>query len=218
MFCKNCGKQISVGTGFCPFCGQAVSEAGKAALSTAGEAGKKNRAIGVGVVAVIVIVIIAAGFGGSVMQTGYKGIVKKYFKALENSDASIYYSIMSEDYLNDRMSGWGYTEQEIVSDYQEDLDSAMYEYIARCGDDIKISYDITDTYEPSEDEVAYLDMWLRDYGFASGSIEDAVVVYCEYTVKGSEGAVDYTTDRLILKVQGKWCITGGHFDLPWYDQ
>lgn len=216
LYCPKCGEKFLDDMNFCMKCGAARAMQGTV-VPAMEKSGRKKGGI------IILIVIILAVFAtvnllGGIFKSGYVRVIDKYFKALENGDGDLYYSIMAEDYIDDRIDAWGYTENEIRENYRDSMQDKLAEYEAAYGDHIKITYKITDTYEPDSDQLIYLNRWMEDYGFSDDSIQDAVVVYCEYEVEGENGSSSYTTDRLIMKVNGKWCISGGYIEFSWYEQ
>lgn len=212
MFCGKCGKEIKEGTKFCPMCGGTVANVSQNKEKSTNKKRKAASIVGICAIALVVIVLFTTIGSGS----GYKGIVKKYFRSMEKADGALYASIIADAYKQDMIDGWGYEEDELVEGYGEELQDEMSDYALQYGNNIKISYEIDDVYSATENDLIELRRELEYYGFGDTDISKALVADCYYTVKGSDGEGEYHVDLLIMKVDGKWCMTRGLINVSWY--
>lgn len=216
MFCKYCGREIKNTEKFCGNCGR-IFDMNEEQLLNPSNKFQRNKLIKL--IIPIVVIIIVVMLGGYIKEnTGYKAVLNKYFKALETADGDLWRSIICDVYIDDLIDGWGYTEKELLENYQEALDETMVDYIDRVGRNVKITYEITDSYIPDNDELHDLNRWMEDYGFEDYPITDAIVVECEYVVTGEDGSGTKNCEMLLIEVDGDWYRAVGYIDLSWYEQ
>lgn len=159
----------------------------------------------------LAVVLDFFSHGGS-----YEKVVKNYFKAIEKTDAKLYLSLMADDYITYLDEEWSTTKEELLDNYEETLEDQLYSYEKNCGENVKLSYKIIDTYKPNKEELEELIYALEDLGFKDGSVKDAAVVDCICVGKGRDGLQTYNYKILCIKSHGKWCCTGGLIDTSWY--
>lgn len=229
MFCRYCGSKANPGYRFCENCGKeiATKQTGYEAvypynINNTYPAGKRKKWFVPIVIIVAICITVIAVIGGYKIynkknkNSSYEVVLDKYFKAIETADGQLWRSIIADDYIDYMVEGWGYSERELIEEYQDSLDDAMEDHIDRVGPNIKITYKITETYKPDKSEIEDLNYCLEDYGFEYGDITDAIVVDCEYKISGDNGSGFKTCELLLIKVHGEWYRSVGYLDLSWY--
>ena len=107
-----------------------------------------NRNIGIIAVAAVAVLALLIScffiFGGR----SYKDVVKDYFKATEKADAKLMMELLPGDLIKYVMKEEDMTKKEMTEDLQDSLDMIHNYY-----DDVKISYEITDTEDFDKDDL-----------------------------------------------------------------
>lgn len=222
-FCNYCGTQLSDDAAFCPNCGSSIasaapetpqpvqsasvqeaaapssSAASSSAVTTTEGGVNKNLIIGIcgAVAAVIVLFFIVSSI---VSGFGYKGPIKKYIAAINKEDGKKYMKAIPEfvsEAADKDEDDW----EEYLGDLKDFFD---------VGKDPKLSYDIVDKIEISEDDLEkYEDSINEDY---KDELDDDVEVSAGYevllkmTVKGSKRSKKDFSNIVVLKIDGDWYL------------
>lgn len=226
MYCSNCGKQISDGVGFCPNCGEkiathAINASENENMAKYSQQAKMNRKIVhiiVGLIGIVVAIVLLAVVIGNM---GYKPIVSKYFKSIENKDSALMLSIVSEAWKKNMQEGWYMDEDDLCEIMERHISECISDY--GCGNDIKINYRITDVYKPTEDELYELESDIYElsgyyvYDRDDYHLNAAYALEIQYTVTGNGNTTSWTMSSfLVIKENGKWRTTWGALDGSWY--
>ncbi len=186
MFCGKCGKEIKEGTKFCPMCGGTVANVSQNKEKSTNKKRKAASIVGICAIALVVIVLFTTIGSGS----GYKGIVKKYFRSMEKADGALYASIIADAYKQDMIDGWGYEEDELVEGYGEELQDEMSDYALQYGNNIKISYEIDDVYSATENDLIELRRELEYTHIISRKIVNWVGIESNTEMTDEPGAIN----------------------------
>lgn len=211
MFCGKCGAKNDDSAVFCAECGNRIAAAQPAAPAApatteapATATGSKpgftlnNRNIGIIAVAAVAALALIIGcffiFGGR----SYKDVVKDYFKATEKADAKLMMELLPDDLIKYVMKEEDMTRKEMVEDLQDSLDM-----IHRYYDDVKISYEITDTDDFDKDDLKDIK---EDYKEIGVKVKDAMVVEVEVTMELDGNERTTTQELTLIKVGGSWYL------------
>lgn len=210
-FCGNCGTKLEDNAAFCPQCGnktnteaQASSTAvrtqgfqgGATAVMTRKAANKKPLTIGLIAAAVIIVIIIIASLGGG---GGYKGLIKKYFNAIQDSNVNKMLECMPPEIREEFNDS--YAKNELKS-YLKMIDLHKYK--------------ITDTERLNKDEIKDLERSYRYYGDIDISeayrLEIRFTYSIDYSGLGSEFSSfsvdeeEMELEQIVIKSKGKWYV------------
>ena len=231
MYCGKCGTLIPEKADFCSNCGTQVgyeNNGNKQAFSCGKTENVKRKlskkGIGIvsgaslaGILLIVLIIILTTGKGA--FANTYQKTIDNYFKAIEKNDPELMYKKVIADY-------WiNYIEEGYGDSYAlEALEDTIEDYWDEYGDNIRITYKITNRDHASKDELASLNDNIYDWyayyiydDIKELKITDAYVISVDYKVKGSEGSGDYSADFLLVKEKGKWKMTRGSLGNSFYD-
>ena len=217
-FCGNCGAQLDDSARVCGYCGVAfgnepvntsntsipgvVSEADKE------KAAKTKKLIKTGATAVAAIIVLSIVISIISSFTGYKGVVRKVVNAFEDYDMNTLCSYASS------LSYYG-DDVEYSEEYFEEMVSSKLDYYEEeLGHNLKMSFEITDSYKLDDRNRDDLFDDLEDSGVYVGNISTIRMVELELEIKGSRRTSTYTVDDLLLvKENGKWKVLylGGYY-------
>lgn len=215
MFCPKCGKELEEGMRFCSQCGRNIVEGNDNKYKdTSSNESKKHRRVGIAVVAIGVIVVLLLLNGGNKPEK----IVKKYYKAIQNIDVNLYYSILAEDYKKYMVGAgsWYSTEKEFKEDLKDSLEEWKKGYENICGKNVRLSVKVTDVKHFSKQEVQnFSDTLAQDYEFKS-KVSDVVELSYTMTFRGNEGNHTEKYNGLyVIKIRGKWYLQVGYVGDSW---
>ena len=226
-FCTNCGTPLPDGANVCgqcgtPVAGRTIPTANAATTaSTAGlDGGKKNKLIGIGVVAIVVVIIAVFVLKAVLGGAGYKGALNRFFKAYQKSDVEATFKTTNidifEDYLGERREDakeyydddeeeWEeWMDEDYLTDMVEDqMDNALDKF----GSNIKITYEIRDEEKLSKGDINDINDYLEDDFDSKAKVTEGYNLKLRIRVEGSEDE-DSTTveDVIVLKIDGKWKV------------
>lgn len=232
MYCAKCGKALKEGQRFCGKCGTELRENFDFSEQQA-EVLKENHGelrrfwlCGIAV-AVVLIVVIGLLFyllkddedGGSSGKS-YKKTVAHFVQAIEEQDAELYGEITADGWKNYMADAWSYDEEDFAETFEETVEYYYYKYVHDCGDHIRNSLEITDTYEPTEGELAELIRELeKAYDYEEGSVTNAMLVSFVWEIEGDEESCTVTFDKMLLiKENGRWKKIRGAISTDWCEQ
>jgi hypothetical protein len=136
--------------------------------------------------------------GSESQRRTYKDVVKDYFKAMETADAKLMMELLPEDMIKSIMKDEDMTKKEMTEDLQDSLDMIHNYY-----DDVKISYEITDTEDFDKDDLKDIKENYKEIGV---KVKDAMTVEVEVTME-LDGKERTTTQELtLIKVGGSWYL------------
>lgn len=210
-FCGNCGAQQEDNARVCGYCGtplaaSAPPAAGAEATFTPVDPQKKARImtfvkIGIAVVAVVVAAVLAWNIVSAF--TGYRGMVRKFYRAVEAYDIDTLTELTSD--LTIALAGDPDDEAiyELLSDNVSDM---LDTYEEEVGHDLEIDYEITETYELSERRLEELLDELEYYDLDTSTIDDFLMVEASLTLSGSRREMTTTDELLLVKEDGEWRV------------
>lgn len=215
-FCGNCGAQLDDAAKVCGNCGTPYTD------GTNGPSLSKLKIPGVDlenpekkkaliknlkrvavVVAVIIVVVIAANVISSFV--GYKGAVRKLMKAYEEYDMNTLMTLASDI----SMPFAGSEDEEYIEEIFSNRVSNMLDYYEdEVGHDVKIKYEINDSYELPERKLDELLTTLEEnYDYDASFIEEIKAVDMTLTISGADGEMTEHIDEddlLLVKEDGEW--------------
>ncbi|MCD8094753.1 MAG: zinc ribbon domain-containing protein [Ruminococcus sp.] len=179
----------------------AVQEIGKA---------KNNNTI-IGLCAVLLVVIIAAAVLLAIFVFGkkdYEEPIEKLCLAIEEADGGAFADAYA-DYLVDYMD-YNFEEyydcdtEEWFEEYilEDGLDYLEDEY----GDDIKVSYKVTDKEKLDDDDLEDLEDEIKDEYDEKVDVTEGYKLEVEITVKGEDDKETFDGDIFVYNIDDKWCI------------
>lgn len=212
-FCGNCGTQLDDEAKVCGNCGmpyKAVSTESSLSKitipgvsSTSPEQKKKVQNIVKFLIIAIIAVLIISVIGSVIVSsTGYRGTIKKMMNAYEEYDGEAMEAISSdfmimlvEDDYNDPVEGI----TNLIYDTMDDFEQSV-------GDNIKFSYDITDTEEIAETTIKRAVATWEESNYEGDDIEKAVEVSLKVKIKGSDDVRNQRLTITLLKESDGWKI------------
>lgn len=211
-FCGNCGAQLDDSAKVCGYCGFALSNEtpninpasipGVVSEADKEKAEKTKKLIKTGLVAVAVIVVLSIAISVISSFTGYKGVVRKVINAFEDYDMNTLCSYASSlNYLDD--DNIEYYEEL----FEERVSNKLDYYEEELGHDLKMSFEIVDSYELDDRNRDELLDELEDTGAFIPEIDDIKMVDLDLTIKGSRRSSTYSVDDfLLIKEDGEWKV------------
>lgn len=236
-FCGSCGAQLDDSAKICGICGTPLAGvSAKTKIPGINEISispkqkemvKKYAPLaGIAIVALIVVIIIISTIAGSV---GYKGAVKKYFKAYQKLDAEILYDLHSS--YDEEVADFhdrDYDEKDEIDnldDYLDMFDESMKDEVGR---DYKVKYKIVDKYKLDDRDFERLSEDLaksngaEEYNEKKDEYEPAIdlediaskvmCVEIEVTVKGKKDTEEYDLELYLAKEKGGWKVIDEEWD------
>lgn len=211
-FCGNCGKALADNARVCGYCGVPVSVAvqtnpevkhipGLDPVKDQEKADKMNKIIKSGAMIIIAIIVVTIGINVISSFIGYKGVVRKVINAFEDYDMNTLYEYASSlNYLGD--------DDEYYEELFDDKVSAKLDYYeGQVGYDLKIDFEIIDSYNLDERKLNNFLDELEESGAYVGKIDKIRQVDLELHIKGKRSENTYRTDDLLLiKENGKWKV------------
>lgn len=125
-------------------------------------------------------------------KESYSKVVDNYFKGMEKADAEMYLKAYP-DFI--------YSDEDIDDDDMEDM-LEMFE--DEYGENIKISYEITDETEIEKEDLENVEKYVLERYDEEVKISGGYEVEVEATIKGDDDEDTDTNDMYIYKVDGEW--------------
>lgn len=200
VFCAECGNRIQAAAPVAPAAPAANPAPAAAPVATGSKPGftLNNRNIGIIAVAAVAVIALLIScffiFGGR----SYKDVVRDYFKATEKADAKLMMELLPDDLIKYVMKEEDMTKKEMTEDLQDSLDM-----IHRYYDEVKISYEITDTDDFDKDDLKDIK---EDYKEIGVKVKDAMVVEVEVTMELDGNERTTTQELTLIKVGGSWYL------------
>lgn len=209
-FCGNCGAELDESANVCGYCGTSINSDSTEKIGTKKIPGiktereqekirkiKKISKLIIASVITIILVVIGINVGSSFI--GYKGAVGKIMNAYEDYDmntlismaSDLHYYSADENYVDDNFS-------DIVAERLNSLENSV-------GHNVKIDYEITDSFELPEYKLDELLSQFESYGIDTSDIKKIIQVELLITAKGNKTTNTYNSDGLLLvKEKGAW--------------
>ena len=200
VFCAECGNRIQAAAPVAPAAPAANPAPAAAPVATGSKPGftLNNRNIGIIAVAAVAVIALLIScffiFGGR----SYKDVVKDYFKATEKADAKLMMELLPDDLIKYVMKEEDMTKKEMTEELQDSLDM-----IHRYYDEVKISYEITDTEDFDKDELKEIKEMYEEIDV---KVKDAMIVEVEVTMELDGDERTTTQELTLIKVGGSWYL------------
>ena len=200
VFCAECGNRIQAAAPVAPAAPAANPAPAAAPVATGSKPGFTLNTRNIGIIAVAAVAVIALLiscffiFGGR----SYKDVVKDYFKATEKADAKLMMELLPDDLIKYVMKEEDMTKKEMTEDLQDSLDM-----IHRYYDEVKISYEITDTEDFDKDELKEIKEMYEEIDV---KVKDAMIVEVEVTMELDGDERTTTQELTLIKVGGSWYL------------
>jgi uncharacterized membrane protein YvbJ len=200
VFCAECGNRIQAAAPVAPAAPAANPAPAAAPVATGSKPGftLNNRNIGIIAVAAVAVIALLIScffiFGGR----SYKDVVRDYFKATEKADAKLMMELLPDDLIKYVMKEEDMTKKEMTEDLQDSLDM-----IHRYYDEVKISYEITDTEDFDKDELKEIKEMYEEIDV---KVKDAMIVEVEVTMELDGDERTTTQELTLIKVGGSWYL------------
>lgn len=232
-FCTNCGASMNDNAVFCTSCGAKNDVAPTAsnipsqpapaaegatpidqlksktaqAISGFKNSPQRNTYIGIGVVAVAAIVLIVLLF--VLLGGGYKGALNDYFDAICDKDGEAYLEATTpEDIIKYLDKEEDYDRDDQESDAKDTVKRKYSGLKEEFGNDIKISYKVTDKDKVDKDDIDDLNDLLEDeYDDLKIKVKAAYELELELKIKGDDDKEDeIEADAYVCKINGDWIV------------
>jgi len=215
-FCRNCGAKLDDEAVVCGQCGTPVKAAEKKESVATPKIEipgmdkispeMKGKAIKIGIiaaVAVVAIFILITVLSVISANTGYKGMINKFFKGLEKGNPDSMAECMS-DFISDQYSDF----DNILENY---VDNRLDYYENEVGENPKITVEISKDSKLSERKLDNLKEAVEQYdqSYDADDISAARKLDIKLRIKGKDDKmVDKLNNVYIVKEGGKWKIIG----------
>ncbi len=211
-FCPKCGKPFEENASNCAFCGTknpaapaTVNPNVEKIVNKARSLNKKNIAILAGaVVALIVVIIIISSIAGN----GYKKAIDNFFDFTVEGKVNKLEKLAPEDYWEELEENYDIKLKDIKKQLEESFENELEELEDDYGRNIKVKYKVLDKEVMDEDDLDDLKDTLKEsYGIKKKSVQKALEVEIEATLKGRDDEDTMEQDMVIVKIDGDWYIT-----------
>lgn len=215
-FCRNCGAKLDDEAMVCGQCGTPVKAAEEKSNANASKIeipgmdkinpemkSKAKKIAIIGGIVIVALIILGVVFNMISANTGYKGMINKYFKGLEKGNAESMSECLS-DYLSDQ-----YTDLEDYLD--EFIDNKLDNYEREVGENPKITIEISKDSKLSDRKLDNLKEMIEQYdsSYDADDISSARRLDIKLRIKGRDDKmVDKINDVCIVKEAGNWKIIG----------
>lgn len=171
----------------------------------------------VGLVVAIIVVFIISG-------NSYKGVVRRFFSAIENNNPKQMLAIAPEYWKDYQYADSTWTEEELIEEMSDLIDDYYDKF--NCGENIKIKYEIREEYKPTKEEIEELEKnmysWYAYYVYDRDEfkVTDARLLYINVHIEGESGKKSfcYPDGLLVFKENGRWKFLFGSVDTSWFRQ
>lgn len=150
--------------------------------------------------------------GGSSKTAKPEAVVEKFMDCLIDADAKGMFDLVPDAVLEYAMEQDDMSKSDFDDQVGElsDMLQESYDYVEEMtGEKLKMSYEITDSYEMDEDEVADLQ---EDYDDADVEIEEAKVFEVDFTMEVAGEEQTQSLEIVVIKVDGKWYVEMGSLE------
>ncbi len=207
IFCGYCGAQNQKDAAFCEECGAPLGNSAPVASSSKPvkekpETHKKNRIVGISIVAVIVaacIAIVVGIFGGR----SYKSTADKFIKATFEADGKAMLSLMPEKMIKAACKEADMTERELAKEITQSLEDAI-DYYNSYYDEWSYSYEITAVIDISGEDLK--DMKESYKGEFDVKVKAAKVVTVKVTIALDGDTMPNKVSIPMVKVGNSWYL------------
>ena len=192
MLCKKCGTENPDGAKYCSKCGKALNE-----KSTA----KKNREKGIvlALCVIVAVVLLVYTLGGR----SYKKTIDTFVTSQFAVDAQSIVELLPEKVLDKELEETGYSKTELVEETNDSLKKQV-DYIDQyLGDDLKLSYKMTNVEDVTGDDLNDLK---SNYEDINVKVSAAKTVEVEFTLKGDETEISNSLEVSVIKVDRSWYL------------
>ncbi len=139
--------------------------------------------------------------------TACQNLMSEYYSAIMGEDGKALYKLMAPpEYWSYYMNTYSKTEEEIIKTYNDAINNTKTEWQAKCGDDAKVSFQITASGEEPEE---FLKNWNDNVGSLCDeqlTAEEALRLNVTQTVKGQKDNIESNNSPILIKVNGHWYI------------
>ena len=227
-FCTKCGASIEDNSSFCTSCGAKFDAAPAASTASAdsndsildkfkananvetikGLQSNPNfkKYVGIGVVAIAVIIIICILV--SVLSGGYMKPIENYFEGIEKKDAETFMEAYHEYQLKyEKKNYCDGSADELEDGYKSAVKTFYNSLKEEYGSDLKISVSVEDKEKIDKDDLKDYEEFLQEnWDKKSLEVTKGYEVEVEVTIKGDDDKDSDTSDFVVLKIDGDWCI------------
>ncbi|MDE6021665.1 MAG: hypothetical protein K2H01_11810 [Ruminococcus sp.] len=149
-----------------------------------------------------------AAVGQEDSATACQNLLSDYYSAIMSGDGESLYKLMAPpEYWNYYMENYSKTEKEIIETYLDAAKNTKATWMAKCGDDAKVSFQIISSVEEPEE---FLKNWNDNVGSLNKTdklvAEEALNLNVKQTVTGMNGTYQTENSPIVIKINGKWYI------------
>lgn len=214
--CGYCGAKNQEDVAFCeecgaPLCNSAPVASGPNPVKEKPEAHKRNRIVGISIVAVVVAACIAIAvgiFGGR----SYKSTVDKYIRATFEADGKTMLTLLPEELIKVACEEEDMTEREAAKEITKELEDTV-DYYNSHYDEWSYSYDIIEIKDISGEDLRDLkENWKDEFDV---KVKAAKTVKVEFTITLDGDTMQNNVHIQMIKVGNSWYVDalsmGGFF-------
>ena len=149
-----------------------------------------------------------AAVGEEDSATACQNLISKYYTAIMGEDAETLYKLMApQEYWDYYMISYGKTEADIVDTYEDAINNTKAQWMARCGSDAKVSFQIEASGEQTEEFLTELGNNMNEtIGSDAITVEEAMTLSVAQTVTGSNGTLEAVKTPTLVKINSSWYI------------
>ncbi len=177
---------------------------------------KKKTGLIVGIIAIVLALAVAAGAvwyffirddddDSSKKRGASYGKVIDYMEEISNGDFDNFSKLVPEEVWEDFLDMIDMDEDECIEYYDELFESERYDLESELGDNIKISYTVTDENKLDDDDLDDIKADLEEYyGIDEDDVTEAYELEVTIKRKGSEDSEEEDDSLVAIKIDGKW--------------
>ena len=162
--------------------------------------------------AMILSLLFIVGCSGNLYESfdshGCNAVASEYLEAILDGDSVKMVDLLPGEFVSQSIQEGLYaSKSEIIKDMQETLDQVNTNYSEVCGSNWKYRYNITESYQLSEDEVEmYKEYQSVQYGRALSNASEIATVHFIYTIYGNGNEIPDEATLLLFKIGLKWYV------------
>lgn len=219
-FCPKCGKPFEDNASNCAFCGAknpavptTVNPKISDMVNKAKNLNKKNiTIIACAALALVLVIVIIS----SILGNSYKKAIDNFFDFTVKCEIDKLEKLAPEDFWDKLEKDKDIDLDEIKEELEERFDGELEELEDYYGKNLKVKYKVLEKEVMDEDDLDDLKDNLKDtYGIKKRSVQKALEVEVEATIKGRDDEDTMEQDMIIVKIDGDWYITTVFSMLRW---
>lgn len=210
MYCEKCHKQSPENFINCAYCGAELnSPKKKVPLKFVKNKNLKFRvslkSVLFSLVGFAVVLVIVALLTSIFTASKPERLIKDFVKAIQTEDADVYYSLFDDNIKEYKLNNRYFAEDETFRQMVLPMSTSHDFYIAKCGEDYKLTYSVISNRSLNETELQMFKQVLENNFSYIEFPSQVEVLSVDVVAKGKKGT--YTSrynDFWCMKIKGRW--------------